>query len=398
MIRKSDGMFRISAWLIIAVLCVTVCLAEVIICPKCGYECKEGDVKCSHCGQVLPGAADSNPEPDGDQIEDLTPDQGDKESDQDSNFLNPKHVMEEFKLGIKYFNKDTKDDPLAEEWAPFHTELSYLFFKNASALIQLTDPSKDSGELHEKLMQYIKKCEGVTKYGLSICPVCQGTGNKIIKSINLSSEEEGTYRAVPGTKCEKCRGTGYLKVIAPLSEIQRRIGRAMNFYRMKQQGRRHVSVGDAWVPWEIAEKLTVRQKAAVKRTAATACKSCFGTGRIACTKCSGLGEIKCDACVNGRVPVKVEDNRLGGNQTEMCQKCMGKGTIPCETCSGTGGVICSACDGSGQPPLCTKCDGSGIVTCRKCKGSGVYRGEECIECMGEGIVLCSSCLGSGRKK
>jgi len=254
-------------------------------------------------------------------------------------FLEPRVVADEVRLG-------------RETLEAGDTGVAYLLFRNAAALELLTDPDP-----HRR------------------------RGDAILAWVKRAGE----------ARLAK----------AGLDEAMYRVGQAASRYDRLQQSRRCVPVGEAWVPEDVADRMTPRQAASVKRATALPCPECQGLGRESCGECEGRRRIDCTNpdCEDGWVMVE-SGGRLGSGtriQRRMkCEVCGGRGEGWCTECGGQGSVACRACAGSGERPLCRSCGGQGWGPCRQCGGNGTLRGDPCPYCAGSGAAECSACRGDGR--
>ncbi len=128
-----------------------------------------------------------------------------------------------------------------------------------------------------------------------------------------------------------------------------------------------------------------RDPAAARRraelTAAHACETCGGTGKI-------QESVPCPTC--------------GGKGKQICSYCGGTGFMfvpgspPCPTCGGTGSmiqdrkvVVCAACGGTGKgkgsviKQDCPHCD-HGYIRCPECNNGVIVISKECPDCHGHG--------------
>jgi len=301
-------------------------------------------------------------------------------------YLDRSVLQKEIDLGRQYLGKG---DP----------ELARLFFKNAAALQSLTD-SRDDAPYSAQLAGFIKMCEKPRLSVKRTCHNCGGTGKMRMKITSLKGEV--SYQNVYGKFCPECDGRGCVLTSGTVDDWKYRKGTALREYGTIQQSRRYIPQGDAWIPADFVDVLSVRQAVSLRRAVAPPCPACMGIGRMDCRKCNGTGGLKCPnrECVNGMVEVE-----SGGQltkttimRTEKCETCHGTGFVSCGECNGGGSVLCSKCNGLGERAACRKCSGEGLIRCRRCGGTGQYRGALCQSCRGDRIAVCPSCNGDGRRR
>lgn len=366
---RANKLFLGAFFLISAVFLV---FAELRICPSCSYEIPENAEKCEHCGTLAP------------RIDDKAAEKPTVAQDR-SQPLDIERVKTEIKFGQEQFSKGDPD-------------VARLFFKNASVLNLIANSGTNALKA-DTFAELFKKCEIGASTVLVKCPVCNGTGKRMMKVSSLISDKEESVEA-DGLACQNCGGGGQIPRRGTIDERKFSIGRAAARFTAFQQGRKYESLGGAWLPQGIADKLNVKQTATIRKASAASCQTCMGLGRADCTKCGATGLVKCTArCDNGTVTVEVTGSLVKANmkRTEKCKTCSGSGKIACETCGGKGMVLCKDCNGSGERPECKKCGGQGFEQCAKCKGSGKGKEDTCAACGGDGNILCSSCKGDGRK-
>lgn len=385
-IMNSQRMGTLVSFIVLVLLCSFFAYAALNICPKCGYENENEVSVCTHCKNAIPGRVKAAG-PSGEKSD------GDVSSE---DFVGAELVVDEVRKGREYFEKK-------------QYEVARLFFRNAMALDALSTPSEDKNR-SDKILSYINKSEQAGRVVERKCRRCDGTGKQPVKFQQLgnTSETKGMGKPIKvsspsGRECERCSGTGVYKSMGTIDEMKFKIGQASSTYNDLQKARKYQPIGNAWVPADLAESITIKQRVLLMRTVVSPCEYCAGFGKIDCRKCKGEGRIECTAsgCVKGKVPLEDDDKRIKrmqGDGSKNCPECNGHGTVVCETCKGEGTVLCTRCDGSGERPLCTKCSGQGFAACRKCKGAGTYKGEPCANCGGDGSEMCSSCRGEGRKQ
>ncbi|MCK5850276.1 MAG: hypothetical protein KAH23_05120 [Kiritimatiellae bacterium] len=359
-------------------LCISLGLADILICPHCGYECGEGVQICGHCKANLPG--EEKKAPDSDDVVDL------EKGKDGRGFLNTDIVDSEMAMGQMYFKKA-------------NMSLGRLFFRNAAALDMLTNPESGSSR-SMKITKAIRSCESLARSFRRKCSICEGSGKASM--LNTSFSGESTYKKVHGRLCRNCQGKGYVFGIGTVDERKAEIGRGLREYVRLQKGRKFSPVGQAWIPMSLEGSLSQRQTALLMRTVAFPCSACMGIGMVDCGRCRGTGQVKCKAhgCVGGIVESVLKSSLMknGIKCRKKCKTCAGTGMQTCETCTGKGNVLCRRCNGTGERPVCSKCAGQGMAPCSHCKGTGVYRDGNCVHCGGGGTVLCRTCNGDGKRK
>jgi len=376
---------RRLCFLLVALCAAAVFAAGLLICPKCGVENAEGALVCAHCSAPLPESA-----PAAALVKTAQgPAAG---ADKGRAALDPAVVEAEIAAG-------------AQQKKAGNNVVARFFFRNALALEMLTDPAQQSRR-PERILALVKESAAGGLGTVSTpCSVCNGTGKRYMTTPTFAGE--AVHQVVAGAVCQACWGAGRMASGASLADWKMLMGRVKEEYRLLQQGRRFVPVGEAWAPQQIADTLGVRQKALLKRTLAAPCPACLGCGREACLACRGSGRLKCSnpKCEDGYVKAaqpKAQDAKklvpISLSGRERCPTCHRVGTIVCAACGGRGWELCAKCDGTGQRAVCGRCDGEGVRPCGRCNGSGVYRDAPCAACSREGVVLCTACNGDGRKK
>lgn len=350
-----------------AILCMcAVCIAAVVICPKCGYENAGENAVCVHCNAGLP--AQKPIEKPSAETKPVSPGK-----------ISLATVEEEIKAGMEQMQ--VRDLPVA-----------WLFFKNAWAL-DLVASNHEKSKFSDRIANLIKATDYTGTKGQVACPACNGAGKVMTPVFDLS----GKVSQMKPRTCPRCQGATLLPCAPTTAERTQTLGQAKGRYMKLQQARRCLPIGNAWIPPEVEPALGVREIATLRRTTASGCAACAGGGTVDCQKCRRLGEIKCpnDKCKGGREEV-VANNLIVSTKvlrTEQCKMCEGKATIVCQQCSGTGGTVCKVCGGTGERPLCSKCGGRGFTVCAKCNG----KGGDCTACRG-GAIPCVQCSGDGKEK
>lgn len=376
-----------------AALFVPAALAELLLCPECGYENPDGSRACTHCRAALPDRGREQTEAAGSDAaegEDRRPEETAGEHETDL-------LSEEGFLSLRVVRDEVREAGRYQEQGEY--EVARLFYRNASALNLLTDPGS-GGRLSSSLVEAIRRCETPGGRAARKCPQCDGTGKRMMMTTSTTGEVE--YREVYGQHCPRCRGAGTVLKPATCSERLYRRGRAVNTVKLLQQARKFVPVGEAWVPAELESRLTLQQEVTLRRALAAPCAECGGLGRTDCRHCEGTAAAACPNgdCVNGKVEVTATDRlvRTALTRLEKCEVCDGKAEVACDKCGGKGSFVCRKCNGSGEREACGKCGGRGLSSCGRCKGTGSYRDDICPYCKGAGETLCTSCNGDGRRQ
>lgn len=369
---------------IVLAMTLVVLSEDIFLCNKCGYENEKEATVCTHCKAAL-SPVKKDPKP---SVSESPVVKGSTFSKSGKlQYLAPKVVEDEIEHARKEIaNKDV--------------EVGKLFLRNARALEYLTDPGVESTRT-KVIFALVKGCESnaVVSGSTVKCPVCDGSGKTMMKVQSLTGEV--SYLEMPSRPCPKCSGKGEIVRGATVDDLKTRLGQAMKRYRDIQDSRKYVSNGGAWIPFDLEQKLTIRQSALLRKGVAAKCPACMGSGLVDCTTCKGLGIVKCPVakCNRGMVEVftdKAIVDTLKVLRTEKCKTCGGSGSISCGQCKGVGGTVCGKCSGSGDRPDCTKCDGKGFTSCKKCNGAGSAGDVPCTVCGGDGASLCTYCSGDGK--
>jgi len=355
-----------------AFLAVWSLAAGVIVCPKCGYEAADSQSRCAHCGAVLPSSQPAA-------------------GDEAAAAVRTGRTEPVLEAGAV----EQEIEKAREAAAEGRLDLAEYFLRNAAALNTIS--TDDAGPARgERIVELLEGCRTRGNTVSVKCPACDGTG----KSAAGASREAGGVSSLG--RCSQCGGKGVIRRRVRPSELRLARGRAIEQYRLIQRNRLYRPVGEAWAPPDVAEDLTGRQRAALKRATAAPCGECGGLGRIDCDECNGTGRIKCPnrECVDGVVHSVRSERFSKGKHTwqSKCKVCDGRGWLACEECGGTGAVLCRECGGSGERALCRRCSGKGLVDCRRCRGSGEYKGAPCAYCGSQGVTECTSCGGDGRSR
>jgi hypothetical protein len=366
-------------------LSIVTVIAGLNICSKCGYENSDAAVQCKHCKTVFPGK--------------------DKPAGQPEDNLHQAQ-QETHKIALQMVKREI--DEARKQLQNENYELARFFFLNALSLEGLTEPT-DHVNRSQKLLEQIKSTEAAARKVQKPCPRCDGTGLQTVKFEGLDSSGSGQKlgsgnslrpQRSSGVRCKKCGGKGTVLAIGTIEDLKFARGKAESEYRTLQQARRYEPLGGAWIPPQLIDKLTAREKATIMRVIGMPCEECAGYGRVDCKDCDGTGRIICEKCDNGRIPFEESSKgikRVGENRTKACPECKGVGSLPCSRCNEEGSIACKDCGGSGEADICNSCTGRGYITCKKCKGTKEYRGEPCATCKAEGFILCTSCKGTGRR-
>jgi len=386
------GTGRGKRWLVIAACALLVAgmaRGGPRVCGRCGYENEEFNSECSHCSGPLP-------EVQGDRSDDGDGERGESSEQGADNPSMMALVDGEIEAALEYARRSDM-------------EVARLFLKNALAMNGLTEVAE--GRVRgARILEHLKQCDRVEGGRLETCPVCGGSGKRMVKIQSLASTDErssafraeGEYRAVAGSVCPDCSGAGQVRRARTMDERKFRLGRAKARYVEAQQARRMTMEGNAWVPPAVAEVLSAADSAALRKTVASPCPACAGLGRVDCEECRASGGVPCPGrgCDDGTVEVKVGGGLTGKAlvRRQKCATCQGRASVACSVCKGEGSVVCSKCGGSGARPECKKCGGGGVVACKRCDGSGERNGEACGACGRAGFAICSSCGGDGRKR
>lgn len=348
----------------------------VTICNSCGYEV-DGDVpSCGHCGVKVVRVEPVAPKPvDG------------------SNVL----VSAEGALSDSVVEAEvTEAGKQAKEGNPL---VAVLFLRNAIALDMIASGKGHEGR-GERLLAMIQGYQAEVSTASRPCSECGGSGKASLVMTGLDGKTTEMKRTAK--RCDACDGKGTVIRPVSLDDYRQAQARAMSRYVDMQQARRYAPVGNAWVPLDLENRLSVRQVTLLKRTAAAPCGRCLGLGRETCLKCSGSGWVRCTntKCNKGSVRVEEKGGLVKGSitKTVRCSVCGGDAKVACAGCQGKGQIACADCGGTGERPVCATCDGSGMFPCKKCGGEGKVKGQTCSACAGRKAVLCNACKGDGKRK
>jgi hypothetical protein len=359
------------------VLLVSTACAALRICPACAYEASSAAVSCGHCGKALPA-------------KETVPAVGpEKRSDRGRGaVVSSAVVIAEGRLARKYLKAGQAD-------------LALFFARNTLALEALT-AREGASNLAKRAAELVEEAKSAARTRNRPCRSCEGSGKVIKETGGLSPSEDFEKTFTRWQKCGTCGGRGVEVVQGLISDQMVARGKAMRSYEVLQRGRKTVNIGNAWIPAEAAEALSVRQTAMILAATASPCEDCQGFGRLDCDHCGGRGMERCRArgCDGGQVEKKRQGvlTKEAYIQHKPCTSCGGRGFGRCEDCDGRGSILCDECQGRGDRELCRRCNGQGFAACTRCKGAGRYRGAECPTCRTAGVELCRGCGGDGRKR
>ncbi|MFO7871803.1 MAG: zinc-ribbon domain-containing protein [Kiritimatiellia bacterium] len=336
MADKTPDFRTIVAAYIVFSICAVSALAQIVICPKCGYENTAGAETCRHCGAELPGAGSSGGGRDAEAG--VRPSRA---------FLDVEVVEREARSGVKHLNSGD-------------VYMARLLLRNATALNMLT-PAGAGEDVAGVMLKKLRESE--IKAGL------------LGKESRLSGSMLGRVRENMARAAKRFTMLQRSKKFVPVGGawIPSNIERDLSTRQAVLLKR---SIADFCF--------------ACGGVGRVKCPTCGGRGTVKCPN---------PECREGTVRVAVQGQLTKSKliNTRKCPVCNGTGTVSCEECNGIGTILCAKCRGTGERPLCDKCGGQGYLKCPKCSGTGVEDGEVCEECGGEGIVVCTSCNGDGRE-
>ena len=196
-----------------------------------------------------------------------------------------------------------------------------LLFKNAMALDRITDPTVESKRA-DRIRRAIEQCDEAVCNVTGKCPLCNGTGNRTMVTVNMSGAT--VSQTVLGKSCLMCKGTGHVQKFATQDELKPELGVGAQRYNLIQQARKYASIGNAWLPMYLENKLSIKEVALLKGASASPCDNCLGFCFIACSNCKGVGKIRCPCCNNGMMKTSgtnntVKTDRLRGHNAKMHQ-------------------------------------------------------------------------------
>ncbi len=349
----------------------------LVICPSCGREGKTGDAVCSHCQAKMPGFRAEKPKAEPPPVDPKAERQGRVSA------LADQTVRE----NLKQMRELTDRQPA----------VAFYYAVNALAVRRLLPADFYPEQVSNEILNGHRQLLAKLNQGWKNCRTCEGHGK-----IRMRVEgRDGKVNEGPLKPCPKCGGKGKLRSTASVEQVVVALNQGSQEFTRQQMAAGAVRLGRIFVPADLPDLLTSRQKALVMTGAAHPCQSCQLTGRQTCSACKGTGETKCTQpdCVNG----VIQEKKARGNRKitiddkiiHECDKCVGTGFVNCLACRGTGGIPCRRCNGTGLSPECRRCAGTGIAACTKCRGTGEVRGTPCPDCKGELETLCPTCRGEG---
>jgi hypothetical protein len=319
-------------------------VADLLICPDCGYENATGRTACSHCQALLHAAA---PETDAGTVAE----EPCSDAQRCAALTTGTFVEEDIAAAVEIMENRGVAARVAGD---YRMDIARRFLKNAASLDLLAEPD---AERTERMMHLLHQ-----------------------------SDEAVRREHVAGTMRDRLY----------------RMGRASRLYSELQQRRKRVPFGGAWIPVQMERSLTVRQAVALRRATVAPCRDCMGMGRVDCKVCKGIGHVPCTnrECRRGSVFLERKGELGSGliKRSVKCTTCGGSGDLPCGACGSAGAILCDACRGSGERALCRRCSGQGYIDCRRCSLTGLPDHAPCPTCDGEGVVLCTGCKGEGRDR
>lgn len=376
----------------IALLCIVGSLAwGLTICSQCAHEQPDTANFCTHCGARLAAGETQKTDVAGEKEEVA---QENKAAAADGDGDVAEHEL------LTIIRAATRDDVLLgrEYLEKGRPDVARALLLNALALNAVA-PEALTVEQGEHIMQEISQCEQKMSLGNAACQDCNGSGKRIIRFSQLTSDEETSMST--GQTCPTCQGTGRVRKTRSVNDMKYVLGQARQQMEQALSARGRVTLGGAWVPSELPGLLDQNAEARLRHAAAAPCQACQGLGRTDCNRCNNLGTITCTARGCNQGMVIREELRRPGTRTEVrrrepCTVCAGTARVECPRCQGAGSITCSSCQGTGKRPLCSACGGDGVSTCRNCRGTGKLRnGADCVQCGGGGVARCPTCRGDG---
>ena len=374
--RRGRSEWRLAGAIVLCLLAGWVRAAELVICRKCGHEGDGGTAACAHCGAALPAARPVEPAP----------------AATNEPVADPVSALAAETVRV--------DRKLAAEFAAERPALSYALRENAiaaSRLVRREGAAADAAGA--RLAAEIEQARLALTQAARTCPSCNGAGKRAIQFQQLNADK--STQSAGGLACLTCEGRGVIRAGRSADELRVLIAQGRRDYDVRMQAMGRVSCGRAWLPADLATRLTVRQQALVRTACPTPCKDCMGLGVQDCGRCKGATRLKCtgEGCQNGLV-VRKESNTLSSkvtlNRRETCAVCNGSGFMACPDCRGAGTVPCRTCLGTGRNQPCTDCGGQGWTPCNRCRGAGKQAdGSACPDCQGQNDRLCARCRGEG---
>jgi len=378
---------KMWTWLTgVIILLTAVCsvwAAVLLVCPKCGYEVEAGVLVCPHCNAAMPAPKAAS--------EAATAKAG---------------ALPGMAAGLHSDDVSTQAMEAARaDWRAAldcqqqRPELAWAYCENALALSRLVRRDNLAADSGAMLAQGLERNREAVKVAARPCPSCNGTGKRNVQFQGLSGDK--STQVAEGLTCTACGGSGVVRVNRTADELRVLLAQGRRDFDARQQAQGRVACGRAWVPQNLADRLSVQAQALIRTACPTPCNACQGTGVEDCGRCKGAGRIKCnnDGCQNGWI-VRKELNTLTAksslNRREQCPVCQGTGLMPCADCHATGTVACKSCHGSGRSPVCQDCGGQGWSACSRCHATGkLPDGSICPDCRGSGERLCQKCRGEG---
>jgi len=231
---------------------------------------------------------------------------------------------------------------------------------------------KDSPDDHEKLADWCKEKgltdleqkhraearilrlkERVKKEGGSLCPICKGSGVEECSRCRGERYLRQPCTACGGIgsiQCPSCEGSG--KMICHSCNGKGKIGRVVTEYERKKIEKQCPRCEGSG---EVTDKRLEYDpvKGWVWVTYVVKCPDCEGKGKIAKWETVPVGP---------KIVYK------------KCEECGGRGTLRCKKCQGRGTVKCPSCDGRKMiRRKCPLCEGKGKLVCDTCKGEGIIQ-------------------------
>ncbi len=165
-------------------------------------------------------------------------------------------------------------------------------------------------------------------------------------------------------KCPTCNGFRSVMRMPTTLEMLTLTKEVFNTYRQEQLSKGMLPIGEAFLPKEAYDALSIEARADIARRYPPMCKKCWGLGFTPCRRCDGRGM---------RIETKNKEKEV----------LLDDALMPCADCETKGKQECKTCNGAGVPPLCKRCQGIGYMSRTK-------KGQTNSE-------LCKSCNGSGRR-
>jgi|GEM_PF-3461091 len=362
----------------VAIMLCRIVLA-LTICRKCGHEVPDGSEQCVNCGepvarrQIVPQA-----EP-----------------------VKQKATPPAVETLAEVFLKELYAK--AQACQADKPGLAYAYYQNVFAVLRLIEADELSRNVGEAVMRNMGLCRKALCVGKVPCRICKGTGKYKVDVGKVSGTKN--LKFVDGVQCKHCSGLGYNMAHLTVERIKMNVLQGRQAFEQHMMVENYRRLGRAFIPEELFNALSLRQRVMVMTGIAAPCRSCQYTGLESCAECRGTGWEKCPAenCKDGIVEDSkqrsggstIKQKRLNSDLQNVCGMCQGWGEIPCRACQGSTCTICKKCGGTGEGVRCTKCQGAGLNNCNRCAGTGEYKGAKCDKCAGEGVLICTSCKGEG---